>query len=148
MLPLIRSRDAAAANASYEDANVCLMGSLDATKVRGKIVVCVRGWNYVTDKSMEVKLVGGKGMVLVNSLTDGNDIFADLHVLPATHISDSDALKLFSYLNSTKSPMGTISYPITMLGTKPAPLMAQFSSQGPNTITPEILKVNTTWFSL
>ncbi|KAG0458851.1 hypothetical protein HPP92_021979 [Vanilla planifolia] len=140
MLPLIRSRDAAAANASYEDANVCLMGSLDATKVRGKIVVCVRGWNYVTDKSMAVKLVGGKGMVLVNSLTHGNDIFADLHVLPATHISDSDALKLFSYLNSTKSPMGTISYPITMLGTKPAPSMAPFSSQGPNTITPEILK--------
>ncbi|KAG0449630.1 hypothetical protein HPP92_027281 [Vanilla planifolia] len=128
MLPLIRSRDAAAANASYEDANVCLMGSLDATKVRGKIVVCVRGWNYETDKSVAVKLVGGKGMVLVNSLTDGNDIFADLHVLPATHISDSDALKLFSYLNSTKSPMGTISYPITMQGTKPAPLMAPFSS--------------------
>ncbi|KAG0457124.1 hypothetical protein HPP92_022281 [Vanilla planifolia] len=129
-----------AANASYEDANVCLMGSLDATKVRGKIVVCVRGWNHATDKSAAVKLVGGKGMVLVNNFINGNNIVAKLHVLPATHISDSDALKLFSYLNSTKSPMGTISYPITMLGTKPAPSMAPFSSQGPNTITPEILK--------
>ncbi|KAG0458610.1 hypothetical protein HPP92_021738 [Vanilla planifolia] len=66
----------------------------------------------------------------------GDDLFSNLHVLPATHIFDSDALKLFSYLISTKS------YLVTMLCTKPAPLMAQFSSQGPNTITPKIFKIS------
>ncbi|KAG0449044.1 hypothetical protein HPP92_027527 [Vanilla planifolia] len=140
MLPLIRSRDAAATNASYEDANLCTMGSLDATKVKGKIVVCFRGENPRMEKGEVVKLVGGKGMVLVNDLSSTDEIVADPHVLPATHISYSDGLKLFSYLNSTKSPEGFISYPYTMLGTKPAPFVASFSSRGPNIITPEILK--------
>jgi subtilisin family serine protease len=35
-----------------------------------------------------------------------------------------------------------ITYPATKLHTKPAPFMAAFSSKGPNTIVPEILKVN------
>lgn len=42
-----------------------------------------------------------------------------------------------------RSPKASITRPITDLGTKPAPFMAAFSSQGPNTINPEILKVNT-----
>ncbi|KAG0502635.1 hypothetical protein HPP92_002707 [Vanilla planifolia] len=140
MLPLIRSGDAAAANASYEDANFCKMGSLDAKKVKGKIVVCVRGINARVEKGEVVMLAGGKGMVLVNDPSSGDETIADPHLLPATHISYSDGLKLFSYLDSTKFPKGSISHPFTMLGNKPAPFMASFSSRGPNIITPEILK--------
>lgn len=40
-----------------------------------------------------------------------------------------------------RSPMAYITKATTQLGTKPAPFMAAFSSKGPNTITPEILKV-------
>lgn len=40
-----------------------------------------------------------------------------------------------------RSPTAYITHPITQLATKPAPFMAAFSSQGPNQITPEILKV-------
>ena len=39
------------------------------------------------------------------------------------------------------NPTGFITKPATVVGTKPAPFMAAFSSQGPNIITPEILKV-------
>lgn len=37
--------------------------------------------------------------------------------------------------------MGKITPVITHLGVKPAPLMAAFSSKGPNRVTPGILKV-------
>ena len=37
--------------------------------------------------------------------------------------------------------MAYITHPTTKLHTKPAPFMAAFSSKGPNTIIPEILKV-------
>lgn len=40
-----------------------------------------------------------------------------------------------------RSPRAYIKRPTTMLGTKPAPFMAAFSSKGPNSITPDILKV-------
>jgi hypothetical protein len=41
---------------------------------------------------------------------------------------------------------GYITVPYTALDAKPAPFMAAFSSQGPNTVTPEILKVQTLLF--
>jgi hypothetical protein len=37
--------------------------------------------------------------------------------------------------------MAYMTHPITQLGTKPAPFVAQFSSRGPNTIQQKILKV-------
>lgn len=40
-----------------------------------------------------------------------------------------------------RSAVAYITKATTQLGTKPAPFMAAFSSKGPNTITPEILKV-------
>lgn len=40
-----------------------------------------------------------------------------------------------------RSPVVYITHPTTRLHTKPAPFMAAFSSKGPNTIVPEILKV-------
>jgi len=46
-------------------------------------------------------------------------------------------------MSPDRNPTGFITKPATVLGTKPAPFMAAFSSQGPNTITPEILKVET-----
>ncbi|TKW37427.1 hypothetical protein SEVIR_1G046500v4 [Setaria viridis] len=142
--PLIDSAKAGAANATTKDAQLCMIGALDPKKVKGKIVVCLRGINARVAKGEAVKQAGGVGMVLANDASTGNEIIADAHVLPATQIKYSDGLLLYSYLNSTKNPTGFITKPATVLGTKPAPFMAAFSSQGPNTITPEILKPDIT----
>ena len=40
-----------------------------------------------------------------------------------------------------RNPMAYMTHPITQLGTKPAPIVAQFSSRGPNMIQQAILKV-------
>lgn len=40
-----------------------------------------------------------------------------------------------------RSPVASLSPVKTLFDTKPAPFMASFSSKGPNTVTPEILKV-------
>jgi succinate dehydrogenase/fumarate reductase flavoprotein subunit len=79
-----------------------LQGSLDPKKVKGKIVVCLRGSNARVAKGATVLLAGGAGMVLANDASSGNEVIADAHVLPATHIKFSDGLLLYSYLNSTK----------------------------------------------
>ncbi|CAD6247665.1 unnamed protein product [Miscanthus lutarioriparius] len=142
--PLIDSVKAAAANATTKDAQLCMIGALDPAKAKGKIVVCLRGINPRVAKGEAVKQAGGFGMVLANDVTTGNEIIADAHVLPATHIKYRDGLLLYNYINSTKNPTGFITKPATVLGTKPAPFMAAFSSQGPNTITPEILKPDIT----
>ncbi|KAJ0988186.1 hypothetical protein J5N97_006542 [Dioscorea zingiberensis] len=142
--PMINAADAALSNDTAVDAGICLLGTLDPKKVQGKIVVCLRGSNARVQKGEAVLQSGGIGMVLANDEMSGDEIIADPHILPATHITYSDGLKLYSYLNSTKSPLGYISIPKTKINTKPSPTMAAFSSQGPNTVSFEVLKPDIT----
>ncbi|KAL3652801.1 hypothetical protein CASFOL_002482 [Castilleja foliolosa] len=144
LYPLISARNAKAANATAKQAELCKAGTLDRKKVKGNILVCLRGDNTRVDKGEQALLAGAKGMVLANNQATGNQIIADTHVLPATHISYIDGLTLFSYINSTRSPSGFITKPTTELGTKPSPVMAAFSSVGPNPVIPEILKPDIT----
>lgn len=41
-------------------------------------------------------------MILCNDESSANDIVADLHVLPASHLTFKDCKNVFAYLNSTK----------------------------------------------
>ncbi|KAH6788806.1 Subtilisin-like serine endopeptidase family protein [Perilla frutescens var. frutescens] len=142
--PIISAASAKAANASADEALLCKAGTLDPKKAKGKILVCLRGDNARVDKGEQAALVGAVGMVLANNEASGNEILADPHVLPASQINYTDGVALFSYINSTRSAVAYITKPMTQLGTKPAPFMAAFSSKGPNTITPEILKPDVT----
>ncbi|KAF3445816.1 hypothetical protein FNV43_RR10993 [Rhamnella rubrinervis] len=141
LYPLISAAKAKAANASVTEAVLCKVGTLDPKKVKGKILVCLRGDNARVDKGEQALLAGAVGMVLANNDLSGNEIIADPHVLPASHINFTDGYTVYKYINSTKSPRGYITHASTKLGTKPAPFMAAFSSKGPNIIIPEILKL-------
>ncbi|XP_031131231.1 subtilisin-like protease SBT5.3 isoform X2 [Ipomoea triloba] len=128
------------ASISSQDALVCKPGTLDPEKVKGKVLVCLRGGIPRTDKSHQAALAGAVGMILANDEYFGNDIEADEHFLPATHVTYSDGLAIFDYINKTRNPVAHITHPNTLLGVKPAPVIAAFSSRGPNTVNPEILK--------
>jgi len=78
------------------------MGSLDPEKVRGKIVVCLRGIAMRVLKGEAVRHAGGAAMILVNDEASGDDIYPDPHVLPAVHISYANGLALWAYIKSTK----------------------------------------------
>ncbi|XP_068642045.1 subtilisin-like protease SBT5.3 [Aristolochia californica] len=142
--PLINSIDAKLDTANATAAQFCFIGALDPQKVKGKVVACLRGLNFKLDKGLAVQLAGGVGMILANDEETGNSVDTDAHFLPATHISYADGLDLYAYINSTKSPVAFIEPVRTTFGYKPSPIMAGFSSQGPNTITPEILKPDVT----
>lgn len=81
---------------------LCIGGSLDKAKVKGKIVVCVRGKNARVEKGEAVHRAGGAGMVLANDEASGNEVIADAHVLPATHITYADGVTLLAYLKATR----------------------------------------------
>lgn len=54
------------------------------------------------DKGQQAALAGAVGMVLANNELTGNEVIADPHVLPASHINFTDGVAVFTYLNSTK----------------------------------------------
>ncbi|KDP45154.1 hypothetical protein JCGZ_15019 [Jatropha curcas] len=141
---IISAAEARAANASAQDALLCKAGALDPKKAKGKILVCLRGSNARVEKGEQAALAGAVAMVLANDKDSENEILADPHVLPASHVNYINGVAIFNYINNTKSSVGYITRPKTQVGTKPAPIMAAFSSKGPNTIAPEILKPDIT----
>ncbi|KAG6768510.1 hypothetical protein POTOM_027431 [Populus tomentosa] len=137
--PLINSVDAKAANVSSNQAKYCSIGSLDPLKVKGKIVYCTRNEVPDVEKSLVVSQAGGVGVILANQLII-QQIRPRAHFVPTSVVSADDGLSILTYVYSTKSPVAYISG-ATKVGTVAAPVMADFSSPGPNFITPEILKV-------
>ncbi|CAH9111370.1 unnamed protein product [Cuscuta europaea] len=120
--------------------NLCLRGTLDPNNVKGKIVLCDRGLNPRVKKGYVVKAAGGAGMVLANAAENGEELIADPHLLPATQVTKKSGDVIKSYLFSDPNPTATISFKGTKVSVKPAPVLASFSSRGPNTVTREILK--------
>ncbi|XP_022927103.1 subtilisin-like protease SBT5.4 [Cucurbita moschata] len=144
LYPLITGAQAKATTTSADDAMLCKPKTLDHSKVNGKILVCLTGGSSRIDKGMQAVLAGAVGMILCNDRFSGFKIIADLHVLPASHISYNDGQAISSYINSRKNPMGYLIPPSSKVNTKPSPTMAAFSSRGPNIVSPEIIKPDVT----
>ncbi|WP_241977034.1 S8 family serine peptidase [Cryobacterium sp. Sr8] len=110
------------------DPLLCGPGSLDPTKVAGKIVFCARGVYARVDKSAEVKRAGGIGMVLVNPSSSSLDL--DQHSVPSVHLNGDAYATAFAYAGTAGATV-TLT-PGNELGTTPAtPQVAGFSSRGP-----------------
>ncbi|RZC65947.1 hypothetical protein C5167_009636 [Papaver somniferum] len=142
--PLINGTSAKAANSTNEDARLCFAGSLDPAKVKGKILACIRGISGRVEKGIVALQAGAAGMILANDEANGRETVADPHVLLSAHITYIDGLALFSYIGSTKSPGAIMTRARTQYGVNPVPVVAAFSSRGPNVVTPEILKPDVT----
>lgn len=69
----------------------------------GKIVACERGVSGRVEKGGVVKAAGATGMILANNAASGDELLADPHLLPATMVTYTDGLKVFAYINSTRS---------------------------------------------
>ncbi|THG03146.1 subtilisin-like protease SBT1.7 [Camellia sinensis] len=136
LLPLVYAGNASNAT----NGNLCLQGTLIPKKIRGKIVVCDRGDNPRVEKGAVVKAAGGAGMVLVNGPENGEEVLADAHLLPATEVGYKAGKLIKKYLFSDRNPTATLLFEGTRVGIEPSPVVAAFSSRGPNYLTPEILK--------
>ncbi|XP_014497261.2 subtilisin-like protease Glyma18g48580 [Vigna radiata var. radiata] len=148
---LILATDAKFPNVTNRDAQLCKAGTLDPRKVNGKIVSCIReGKIKSVAEGNEALSAGASGMILGNQKQNGNTLLAEPHVLstvtyPPDHLVTKPGF-LISATDDTINSNTTIrvSSARTLLGRKPAPVMASFSSRGPNKIQPSILKPDVT----
>ncbi|CAA7398005.1 unnamed protein product [Spirodela intermedia] len=131
------------ANAGYftpYQASFCLESSLNQTKARGKVLICRqagRSSESKLAKSTAVKNAGGVGMILIDELD--KDIAVPF-TIPAATVGKRDGDQILSYINRTREPRSLIFPARTIIGSRPAPWVTAFSSKGPNSLTPEILK--------
>ncbi|KAH0723926.1 hypothetical protein KY289_006970 [Solanum tuberosum] len=120
----------------------CRPGTLSRDLVRGKVVLCINSSSN-RQASMEVNRAGGVAAILGNPFNE-NEIQVTPFLNPTT-VAYLDGLNtILMYIRSEKNPMATLLPGKTLIGTKPAPVMAHFSSKGPNVIDPNILKPDIT----
>nr|XP_010927458.2 subtilisin-like protease SBT1.7 [Elaeis guineensis] len=119
----------------------CRHSSLDAKEVNGTIVFCSYNIeNNVEEQIGEVARSGAKGAIIATDrwpFMGPSDFSAPLVV-----VAPEDEKVIKAYIARTKGQNLTVDivYQLTEVGTTPAPKVADFSSRGPNAISPEILK--------
>ncbi|HJV68482.1 S8 family serine peptidase [Ideonella sp.] len=143
MTAMILSTDAVAKGGTAESARLCNIGSLNPNKVAGKLVVCDRGIIARVDKSQAVLQAGGVGMIMTNtpaSLPGGGatTLNDDAHWVPTVHlpVEDRDAIRAYA---GGSQPMGALGVAAQEPGVV-APIVAEFSSRGPNMATASVMK--------
>jgi hypothetical protein len=154
-LALMRCYNAAdrtvAANfpAGFPKTDLTTNSILVPAKVVGKIVVCIRGGNVLVNKASAVKTATGGAMVIQNAPgilpglpATNNSTILQPYVIPTVHLT-VDAYPTVSTYASGVGPTASFSAGAQVAGVV-APVMADFSSRGPNKADANILKPDVT----
>nr|GMD58855.1 subtilisin-like protease SBT5.6 [Ipomoea batatas] len=118
---------------------LCEADTLSENLVRGRIVACRSIDNILA--SQEVQRAGGAATI---QLSPSNEIEVRAFLHPTTVVFSYEFKAILEYIRTDKNPTATLLPGETVLGVKPAPVMAPFTSRGPNSIEPNILKPDIT----
>ncbi|KAK9176141.1 hypothetical protein WN944_028154 [Citrus x changshan-huyou] len=108
----------------------CLDGSFNTSLVKGKIVLCDQFPGY-----SEAKKAGAAGSIMKNVVDKVSFVVS----FPASALSSDNYNSIISYINTAKEPQAEI-LKTEAIKDSDAPVVASFSSRGPNEIAPDILK--------
>lgn len=121
----------------------CSKRSIAPDQIMGKIVVCVGSdgddddGHGDEDIGVYLQHAGAAGLVFVDP---DESCYTGIR-LPALVISYTTALKLGAYMKSVQNPMASFSFSCeAVIGENRAPMVAGFSSRGPNPVVPDLLK--------
>ncbi|XP_052194044.1 subtilisin-like protease SBT4.14 [Diospyros lotus] len=135
LYPLVSGSGVAKTATSIDDARYCHEQAMDGRKVMGKLIFCeLRAQEWGVDSV--VKGMGGVGSIIKSD--EYLDV-AQIFMAPATILNSSIAdTTVAKYINSTRSPSAVIykSHEVKI----PAPVVASFSSRGPNPGSRNVLK--------
>ncbi|KAF5814047.1 putative tripeptidyl-peptidase II [Helianthus annuus] len=112
----------------------CDDGSLDPKDVQGKYIFC-DGMSQT-----ELETSGAAGAIFISESDDSKFLQPIDFNLPYVVLEPKVGHRLKNYIINTKNASISVKYGETLLDVKPAPQVADFSSRGPATRSPWILK--------
>ncbi|XP_072970663.1 subtilisin-like protease SBT3 [Typha angustifolia] len=121
-----------------KDKESCTYHALKRKAVAGKIVFCSASGDIMTQMS-EVYRSRALGAIFATKIKyhylDPQDFY-----MPFVIVSLQDGEVIKKHITAANKPTVSIQFISTELGLKPAPLVADFSSRGPSSLSPGILK--------
>ncbi|KAL2647554.1 hypothetical protein AAZV13_05G125100 [Glycine max] len=117
----------------------CQSGSLNATMAAGKIVLCfsVSDQQDIVSASLTVKEAGGVGLVYAQYHEDGLNQCGSF---PCIKVDYEVGTQTLTYIRRSRFPTASLSFPKTVIGKWTSPRVASFSSRGPSSMSPTVLK--------
>ncbi|PRQ48004.1 putative tripeptidyl-peptidase II [Rosa chinensis] len=110
---------------------------MELKKLKGKIVVCKD--NMSIDVQVEnAKSAKVSGVVFISNATLSD--YDTINIFPAAVIGDQDGKLVVDYIKQSSNPKAILEFRKTVIGTKPAPRVDDYSSRGPFPSCPTILK--------
>ncbi|XP_057952932.1 subtilisin-like protease SBT3.9, partial [Malania oleifera] len=139
LYPFWYGANLASIGASYDDAKSCQIGSLNATRTRGKVVLCfqTQSQSSVDIAEFTVFKAGGVGLIFAQAPTKE---IVPSYWFPTVQVDNTIGTSLWLYWAASSYPMVKISPTTTTIGKQIAPEVASFSSRGPNSLSPAVLK--------
>ncbi|OMP02779.1 hypothetical protein COLO4_10835 [Corchorus olitorius] len=122
-------------------ASACQDLSLNSTLVAGKVLLCFASVTRrvaIRIAAETVKEAGGVGLIIAKNPTDALVECTD--GFPCIEVDYEIGTRILYYIRSTNSPTVKLSPSKTLLGKPVSAKVAFFSSRGPSSIAPEILK--------
>ncbi|KAJ6727767.1 SUBTILISIN-LIKE PROTEASE SBT3.1-RELATED [Salix koriyanagi] len=119
---------------------VCQFLSVNASTVAGKVVLCFTSLTLgaVESASEVVKEAGGAGLIVAKNPSES--LYPCTDGFPCIEIDYEIGTQILFYIRSTRSPVVKLSPSRTIVGKPVLAKVAHFSSRGPNSIAPAILK--------
>ncbi|XP_015866201.3 subtilisin-like protease SBT3.9 isoform X2 [Ziziphus jujuba] len=117
----------------------------DDSRLGGNVVLCFTSEsrrNAVTSASSVVKEAGGVGLIIAKHPRDV--LYPCDDGFPCVEVDYELGTRILFYIRSTRSPLVKLSPSKTIVGKPVSAKVATFSSRGPNSIAPAILKPDIT----
>ncbi|RWR87704.1 Peptidase S8/S53 domain-containing protein [Cinnamomum micranthum f. kanehirae] len=114
--------------------SLCQSLSVDTAMMRGKIVLC---FGYATNLS-GVKEAGGVGVIVAKDPVESMPSCDD--DMPCVQVDYEIGTQILYYIRSSRSPLAKLSPSMTLEGKPLSTKVAEFSSRGPSSVAPAVLK--------
>ncbi|KAI5018195.1 hypothetical protein ZWY2020_043083 [Hordeum vulgare] len=121
--------------------------SLAGRNVAGKIVIC-HNTGPMNDTGASINKsdisgmmsAGAAGVVLINRKNAGFTTLLEDYGNNVVQVTVADGNNIIEYARTTSKASAKVIYTNTLLGVRPSPTVAAFSSRGPSTYSPGVLK--------
>ncbi|XP_037414001.1 subtilisin-like protease 3 [Triticum dicoccoides] len=121
--------------------------SLAGRNVSGKIVIC-HNTGPMNDTGSAINQsdisgimsAGAAGIVLINRKDAGFTTLLEDYCSDVVQVTVADGNDIIEYARATSKASAKVIYKNTVLGVRPSPTVAAFSSRGPSTFSPGVLK--------
>ncbi|KAI5066120.1 hypothetical protein GOP47_0018744 [Adiantum capillus-veneris] len=126
---------------------LCEEDAVDTQNVAGKIVICQQSrQERQRSAAAVVAAAGGVAEIVVQQKQSGHSILSSSFLLPSVSVDADDGVAIQKYVGvgRNRRPTAAISINGTQFGKPRAPAVASFSSRGPNSLVPSILKPDLT----